>query len=164
MISPDIMGHFPTGDSECYFAASVMPTATIYVNYFNEVDYALGPLVWKSNIKPDLFKGYVYRKETGFECRGRHLNVETNGPDNYEIFAHVITHYSSPLGAMPIGMMFGSRGCFKRGLDLQGVLGFTADAHDHSGQFNRVFPFAWRYWRRVILDCHVDKDTPLARQ
>jgi hypothetical protein len=131
------------------------------VNFYNESDFALQPLLYEANqlTKPDgwLFgttgSGYVYDAANNvfikrFQTSQTNvvltwLDWETNLADRYEVFAHAAPVYSRALGTGPVAS-------FDDNINAKAEFGFTRLHRYHSAGFMMTNMDVDAYWRRVL--------------
>lgn len=134
---------------------SYMPSGTIYINYYNVRDYALGT-GWQSNqkLKPNNSYGYSklpfmagwFFKSEGPDSMGNYNPRTLAFPnDRYEAISYAAPSYSLATGAEPRTML--------KSVNLEDEkYGFDETHKCHSGQFRSTIQKRWPFWEQFVKD------------
>ena len=119
--------------------------AGVYVNFYNERDWALGMWLMDQDLKPAGSMGYYYRSDIGFYHQNlvgwpEPLAYDTN---TFKLFAYCVEGQCKALGAQA-----GVKGAFNSDheVNLNSKYAF-GDAHKgHSAQFRSTLMQRWAFW------------------
>jgi hypothetical protein len=148
--------NWPEGNPS-YFAPTYMNGAAgKYVNFYNDVDYALtgtaidhGAWELTNKLKPDGTEYFSYNSTDGFQQRpgGGATVFNLKFPDDrFGIFAYGAEGRSLALGARATGGVFTSE------LNLRAAFNFTDEHIYHSGQFRSFYAARVSYWTRLLVE------------
>jgi hypothetical protein len=163
---PDLTSHPETWppDTASYFHADyVMGSAGKFVNFFNQVDFALALFTSNQRLKPARHPDYFYHRgiprypnSSGFYKYTGLFNrpVLLNFPgDRYEIFSFAVQVDSLALGAQSnVGGVFSTTD----EINLQSRYQFAGHHRFHSGQFRSNIQSRWPYWRQLLESFDLD--------
>lgn len=166
--TPDIFGHYYSGDSQTrpVFKNNLAKLSNKAYNYYNWEDYALmtGRLPifgvevnWVANnrkYKPDRNCYYTYdissynqAEDTFFYAREKELILYGFEEDNYHLFAFFVQSRSYPLGTSECEGF--------EGYDLKKHNGYNNAWYYHSHQFRSNIIDTKTYWDQIIHHCQL---------
>ncbi len=151
--------NWPEGNPAYLAPAYMNGAAGKYVNYYNDVDYALtgtaidhGAWELTNKLKPDGTEYVSYSAANGFRQRpgGGAMYFNLIFPDDrFGVFAYGAEARSRALGARETG------GVFTEEVNLKTAFGFTDEHIYHSGQFRSFYAQRWQYWYAVLDACQL---------
>jgi len=156
--------NWPEGNPAYLAPIYMSGAAGKYVNFYNDVDYALtgtgltqGAWELTNKLKPDGTEYFSYSSTDGFRQRpgGGATVFNLKFPDDrLSIFAYGAEARSRALGARPTGGVFTSE------LNLRTSFNFTDEHIYHSGQFRSFYAARWSYWKSLLEACDITGREP----